>query len=119
MTPSPETTTCDRQAAQPDPAYHAYLTANGYRIGIGPHTHGPCGNWWTGATTSHCSGCHNTFSKGAFDKHQRMTNGQNICLNPTEADLTAHNKPWGTLWRGQSAGFTHRDLSEPDLDDDE
>lgn len=43
-----------------------------------PHAH-PCGARWSGATTSHCGACHETFtSVGAFDRHR---NGSR-CTNP-------------------------------------
>lgn len=59
-------------------------------------THGRCGKSWTGATNGHCSGCHETFSRGAFDKHQRIRDGVVTCS--TEG-LVAHEQPWGTLWK--------------------
>lgn len=61
--------------------------------------HGACGAEWTGTTNGHCSGCHLTFSRGSFDKHQRMRDGKNVCLAPEEVGLVGHTMPWGTLWR--------------------
>ena len=47
--------------------------------------HGECGKAWlqVGNRTSHCSGCHETFSSlRAFDMHQRIKDGKNVCLPP-------------------------------------
>ena len=47
--------------------------------------HGACGKSWlqVGNRTSHCGGCHLTFSSShAFDMHQRMDNGRSVCLSP-------------------------------------
>lgn len=58
--------------------------------------HGACGKWWTGPSNGHCGKCHETFSSGAFDKHQRIHNGVIAC---STEKLVAHPMPWGTLWR--------------------
>jgi hypothetical protein len=57
--------------------------------------HGQCGRGWTGASRGHCSGCHETFSSGAFDQHQRISGGIVTC---STSGLVSSEKPWGTLW---------------------
>jgi hypothetical protein len=47
--------------------------------------HGACGKSWLQIAdrTSHCGGCHLTFSGlRAFDLHQRIENGRSVCLSP-------------------------------------
>lgn len=47
--------------------------------------HGACGKSWlqVGEQTSHCGGCHLTFSGlRSFDMHQRMIEGRSVCLSP-------------------------------------
>jgi hypothetical protein len=42
-----------------------------------------CNCTWTGLSTCHCAGCHRTFtSVTAFDMHQRIQDGRNVCLDP-------------------------------------
>jgi hypothetical protein len=44
-----------------------------------------CGTRWhqAGNKTGHCGGCHRTFgSLAAFDAHQRIVSGKNVCLDP-------------------------------------
>lgn len=61
--------------------------------------HGSCGRQWTGANVGHCGGCHKEFAGlTAFDRHQRMHDGESICLDPAEAGLVARPKPWGVLY---------------------
>lgn len=57
--------------------------------------HGQCGKWWTGASNGHCGKCHRVFSRGAFDKHQRIKSGVITC---SVAGLSPHPYPWGLLW---------------------
>jgi hypothetical protein len=46
--------------------------------------HSACGQSWSGLKTSHCSGCHLTFTTLlSFDKHRRISK----CLSPEEAGL--------------------------------
>jgi hypothetical protein len=77
-----------------------------------PHTaaavirHGACGKEWTGATRGHCSGCHETFTSGAFDRHFTHDHGQTVCNPPATRGLIAHQEPWGTLWRTRGGYWT-------------
>jgi hypothetical protein len=46
---------------------------------------GTCHSWWTGQLTSHCSGCHRTFTGlTAFDAHRdgNHANGTRHCVDP-------------------------------------
>jgi hypothetical protein len=67
-----------------------------------PHGCGRCNARWGGLNTSHCSGCHETFtSLSAFDAHRTGShaNGTRTCLPPTKAGLVQANRPypcWGT-----------------------
>lgn len=66
-----------------------------------------CDTTWQqlGNQAGHCSGCHRTFaSLDAFDAHQRIRDGRNVCLDP--ATLTSEDgKPrWKT--RTDRAGAT-------------
>lgn len=46
--------------------------------------HGACGQSWCGVKTSHCSGCHRTFTApSSFDRHRR----RGKCLTPASAGL--------------------------------
>jgi hypothetical protein len=74
----------------------------GYHILKGPFAHGACGRWWTGADRGHCGQCHETFSRGAFDAHQRISGGVITCS--TDA-LEGHEEPWGTLWKLPDDGY--------------
>jgi hypothetical protein len=63
-----------------------------------PHGCGRCGVRWSGMLTSHCAGCHLTFSgAGPFDRHRR--NG--TCLPPETVGLSlipGRAYPcWGTV----------------------
>lgn len=75
--------------------------------------HGACGRTWTGASRGHCSGCHETFSSGAFDKHQRISGGVVTCSTD---GLVASRKPWGTLWSmpGGENRWWDRRAADPD-----
>jgi hypothetical protein len=64
--------------------------------------HGACGRGWSGVTNGHCSGCHETFSRGAFDRHQRIGAGVVTCSTD---GLMAHPKPWGVLWSLPNGGY--------------
>lgn len=46
-----------------------------------------CGcDFGSGLGTCHCAGCHRTFTSiSAFDLHQRIDGGRNVCLDPAEA----------------------------------
>jgi hypothetical protein len=57
--------------------------------------HGACGKWWTGISRGHCGQCHETFTAGAFDKHQRIPGGVITC---STAKLHARQESWGDLW---------------------
>lgn len=67
--------------------------------------HGACGRGWTGSSRGHCSGCHETFTAGAFDKHQRQGGERTVCLSPAAAGLVARAEPWGTLWALPDTGY--------------
>ncbi|HEX6382227.1 MAG TPA: hypothetical protein VF180_13360 [Acidimicrobiia bacterium] len=57
--------------------------------------HGACGMSWTGAGTSHCSGCHETFtSLAAFDRHRRNFR----CIPPAALRMVPHQRAWGIVW---------------------
>lgn len=65
-----------------------------------PHTCAKCRNRWSGANTSHCANCHETFSGvTTFDKHRDK--GQ--CKYPAnveltlDAGLTRAYRCWGTI----------------------
>lgn len=66
-----------------------------------PHGCGKCQKRWGGYNTSHCSGCHETFtSLSAFDKHRTGSHasGSRRCLPPAEVGLVSagRNYPcWG------------------------
>ncbi|WP_458523948.1 FDXHR family putative zinc-binding protein [Mycobacteroides abscessus] len=48
-----------------------------------------CDSTWTGLTTCHCSGCHQTFGGiSAFDQHRRASK----CLSPESAGLSKSTK---------------------------
>lgn len=51
-----------------------------------PTTHGRCGQKWRqrGNETGHCSGCHRNFDGSvAFDHHQTIEDGRNVCHDPS------------------------------------
>jgi hypothetical protein len=53
-------------------------------------SHGACGVKWTQVanSTSHCSGCHETFSSlENFDAHQSIINGKVLCARPEDVRL--------------------------------
>jgi hypothetical protein len=68
-----------------------------------------CGTRWrqVGNQTGHCGGCHRTFaSLDAFDSHQRIVSGKNVCLDPATLMRGGENRfrtftdPLGaTIWR--------------------
>lgn len=62
--------------------------------------HGLCGQWWTGPTRSHCSGCCRLFScESAADRHRVGIFGVNRrCADPAAVGLVAKTKPFGVLW---------------------
>ena len=44
---------------------------------------GVCDCRFTGGITAHCSACHRTFTGvKSFDRHQRLTGGGRVCLDP-------------------------------------
>jgi hypothetical protein len=59
-------------------------------------THGQCGKQWSGLTNGHCSACHETFSSGAFDKHQHIRDGVITC---STKGFVPWEMPWGILWK--------------------
>ena len=63
--------------------------------------HPPCGNWWTGATRSHCPACCRTFSTdNAADKHRQGRFGiDRHCVDPATVGLIPVEKPYGVLWQ--------------------
>lgn len=60
------------------------------------YRHGQCEKQWTGLTNGHCSACHETFSSGAFDRHQSIDKGVITCSTD---GLIPCEMPWGILWR--------------------
>lgn len=76
--------------------------------------HGRCGKSWTGANRGHCSGCCETFTSGAFDKHQHISAGTVTCSTD---GLIGKPQPWGTLWAlpGSSADYwqARRTMEQP------
>ncbi len=74
--------------------------------------HGACGKGWSGITRGHCGQCHETFSAGAFDPHQRIHGGVITCSTD---GLEAREEPWGTLWILPDSGYwaRRRAVSDP------
>lgn len=59
-----------------------------------------CPTRWTGLTTSHCAGCHETFTTVSnFDRHRR--GGE--CVRPSSAGLIASQRGGNAVWH-QPAG---------------
>jgi hypothetical protein len=67
-----------------------------------------CGTRWRQiGNKTHCGGCHRTFaSLDAFDSHQRIVSGKNVCLDPATLMRGGENRfrtftdPLGaTIWR--------------------
>lgn len=57
-----------------------------------------CGTTWDqrGNQTGHCSGCSRTFaSLRAFDAHQRIRDGESVCLDPA---TLCHGTTGEPLW---------------------
>jgi hypothetical protein len=58
-----------------------------------------CGESWTGFTTSHCSGCHQTFAGiQAFDAHRVGTYAKRGCADPAVVDLVKISRPHWVGW---------------------
>jgi hypothetical protein len=53
-----------------------------------PHHCNGCSSRWAGSVTSHCAGCHLTFTGlTAFDEHRTGSHQQRSCLPPEGAGL--------------------------------
>jgi len=65
-----------------------------------PHGCARCPNRWGGVNTSHCGGCHETFTGlSAFEAHRQGDHGNDTrhCVSPTEAGLTMTARGyWGS-----------------------
>jgi hypothetical protein len=74
--------------------------------------HGACGQWWTGLSRLHCSGCCRTFSsESAADRHRVGAFGvDRRCVDPESVGLVAKLRPFGLLWSWPApvAGFDAR-----------
>jgi hypothetical protein len=67
-----------------------------------------CQTSFQGSKTSHCCGCHETFSSiTAFDKHQRPSGAEELCKSPELVGLVRHSRTWGEVWGfpAQASGF--------------
>lgn len=89
------------QAVEPHPSGNRGLEdAPGSRAPI--VAHGRCGARWrqSGNRTGHCSGCHHNFDGlTAFDRHQTVVDGHNICADvTTDPHYRARTDDITTYW---------------------
>lgn len=67
---------------------------------VGMTTCPRCLDQWGGLGTSHCAGCHNTFTTvTSFDKHRTGSHGYGTraCLHPAKAGLELAGRAY-TCW---------------------